>query len=140
MSEASEQIAQSIIASTHTIALVGASPSPMRDSHRIMAYLMRTGFNVLPVNPNTTEVLGQRAYAKLTDIDTPIDTVVCFRRSEEIEPIADAAIAIKAKNLWMQLGVVNPAAKRKAEAAGLQVVMDRCIMVDHRAWRIRGPG
>ena len=140
MSESSELLAEGIIASTHTIALVGASPSPMRDSHRIMAYLMRSGFKVVPVNPNASEVLGQRVYAALADIDLPIDTVVCFRRSEEIGPIADAAIAIKAKNLWMQLGVSNLAAKRAAEAAGLKVVMDRCIMVDHRAWRIRTAG
>jgi predicted CoA-binding protein len=112
----------------------------MRDSYRIMAYLMRTGFKVIPVNPKADEVLGQRVYADLRGIDTPIDTVVCFRRSEEIEPIAEAAIAIKAKNLWMQLGVVNPSAKRKAEAAGLQVVMDRCVMVDHRAWRVNPAG
>lgn len=127
-----DDLARLIVEATKTIALVGASPSPMRESHRIMAYLMRVGFDVIPVNPMTREVLGKATVKDVRDILVPIDTVVCFRRSEEIEPVAESAIAIGAKHLWMQLGVVNQKARDRAEAAGLLVVMDRCFMIDHR--------
>jgi predicted CoA-binding protein len=121
----------SILASTQRIALVGASPDPSRDSHRVMAYLLRAGFEVTPVNPTIDSVLGKKSFANLKDVPTPIDTVVCFRRSEEIEPIARDAVAIGARNLWMQLGVVNDHARQIATEGGLKVVMNRCIMVDH---------
>jgi predicted CoA-binding protein len=127
-----EDLARAIVEATKSIALVGASPSPLRESHRIMAYLMRVGFDVIPVNPMVSEVLGKPTVKDVRDILVPIDTVVCFRRSEEIEPIAESAIAIGAKHLWMQLGVVNQKARDRAEAAGLLVVMDRCFMIDHR--------
>jgi predicted CoA-binding protein len=127
-----EELALSIVKATKTIALVGASPSPLRESHRIMSYLLRVGFDVIPVNPMAPQVLGRATVPDLASIKVPIDTVVCFRRSEEIEPIAKAAIEIGAKHLWMQLGVVNERAAQEAKAAGLQVVMDRCFMVDHR--------
>lgn len=127
-----EDLARIIVEATKTIALVGASPSPVRESHRIMAYLMRVGFDVIPVNPMVSEVLGKATVKDVRDILVPIDTVVCFRRSEEIEPVAESAIAIGAKHLWMQLGVVNQKARDRAEAAGLLVVMDRCFMIDHR--------
>jgi predicted CoA-binding protein len=127
-----EDLARVIVEATKSIALVGASPSPVRESHRIMAYLMRVGFDVIPVNPMVSEVLGKPTVKDVRDILVPIDTVVCFRRSEEIEPIAESAIAIGAKHLWMQLGVVNQKARDRAEAAGLLVVMDRCFMIDHR--------
>jgi predicted CoA-binding protein len=127
-----EDLALNIVEATSTIALVGASPSPLRESHRIMAYLLRVGFDVIPVNPMADEVLGRRTVKDVRDISVKIDTVVCFRRSEEIEPVARSAIAIGAKHLWMQLGVVNQKARDEAEAAGLLVVMDRCFMIDHR--------
>ena len=127
-----EDLARVIVEATKSIALVGASPSPVRESHRIMAYLMRVGFDVIPVNPMVSEVLGKPTVKDVRDILVPIDTVVCFRRSEEIEPIAESAIAIGAKHLWRQLGVVNQKARDRAEAAGLLVVMDRCFMIDHR--------
>ena len=127
-----EDLARVIVEATKSIALVGASPSPVRESHRIMAYLMRVGFDVIPVNPMVSEVLGKPTVKDVRDILVPIDTVVCFRRSEEIEPIAESAIAIGAKHLWMQLGVVNQKARDRAEAAGLLVVMDRCFMIDPR--------
>ena len=127
-----EDLARTIVEATKTIALVGASPSPLRESHRIMAYLMRVGFEVIPVNPMVNEVLGRATVKDVRDITVPVDTVVCFRRSEEIEPIAESAIAIGARHLWLQLGVVNQKARDQAEAAGLLVVMDRCFMIDHR--------
>jgi predicted CoA-binding protein len=127
-----EDLALRIVEATSTIALVGASPSPLRESHRIMAYLLRVGFDVIPVNPMTDEVLGRRTVKDVRDISVKIDTVVCFRRSEEIGPVASSAIAIGAKHLWMQLGVVNQKARDEAERAGLLVVMDRCFMIDHR--------
>ena len=127
-----EDLARTIVQATKSIALVGASPNPLRESHRIMAYLVRVGFDVIPVNPMADEVLGKATVKDLRDIKVPIDTVVCFRRSEEIEPVAESAIAIGAKHLWMQLGVVNQKARDRAEKAGLLVVMDRCFMVDHR--------
>jgi uncharacterized protein len=126
-----------ILASTRRIAVVGASADPSRDSHRAVSYLLRAGFEVTPVNPKVDQVLGQKAYASLLEVATPIDTVVCFRRSEEILPIAQQAISIGAKNLWMQLGVINPEARALAEAAGLRVVMNRCIMVDYAHARMR---
>ncbi len=127
-----EELALRIVQATSTIALVGASPSPLRESHRIMAYLLRVGFEVIPVNPMASEVLGRATVKDVRDIQVAVDTVVCFRRSEEIEPVAQSAIAIGAKHLWMQLGVINQKAREHAQAAGLLVVMDRCFMIDHR--------
>jgi predicted CoA-binding protein len=130
--ESTAQAAQRIIAATRTIAVVGASENPWRDSQRVMAYLLEVGFEVHPVNPNFSEVLGRTCVARLEDIGAGIDTVVCFRRSSQIVPIAQSAIAIGARYLWMQLGVINREACLIARTAGLSVVMDRCIMVDHR--------
>jgi len=121
-----------ILAATTRIALVGASDRPERDSHRVMQYLLRQGFQVFPVNPNVTEVLGQACAGRLADLPVPIDTVLCFRRSEYIEPLAEETIAAGAKHLWMQFGVVNERAAQKVRDAGLLVVMDRCMMLDHR--------
>ncbi len=128
-------VASRILDATKNIAVVGASDNPARDSHHVTAYLSAAGFDVHPVNPNATRVAGLRCVASLgvlADEGVTIDTVVCFRRSEEIAPIAEAAIAIGAHHLWMQFGVVNQAAAQRARAAGMLVVMDRCIMVDHR--------
>ncbi len=121
-----------ILATMRHIAIVGASDNPARDSQRIMSYLVKEGFDVMPVNPNAARVLDRACVATLEEIEGPIDTVVCFRRSSEILPIAQSAIAIGASHLWMQLGVVNQAAAELARGAGLKVVMNRCIMVDHR--------
>lgn len=134
MNEASQptDLARTILSRTESIAIVGASERPERDSHRVMRYLMRAGFQVFPVNPMIDAVLGQPCVAQLTDLRRAIDTVVCFRRSELIGAIADQALQIGAKHLWMQLGVINEAAYTVATRAGLLVVMDRCIMVDHQ--------
>ena len=135
MNEAREGIGD-MLASTRSIAIVGASDKPHRDSHHVMAYLIEAGFLVYPVNPNASRVHGLPSHRSLAEAASAasagVDIVVCFRRSEEILPIARDAIAIGAQHLWMQLGVVNEAAKDLAERAGLKVVMDRCIMVEHR--------
>ena len=120
------------------IAVVGLSPHPHRDSHRVAAYLQAVGYRVLPIHPRVAEqggsVLGEPAYATLTAAahDHAIDLVNVFRRSEDVPPVADEAIAIGAHGLWLQQGIVNEAAADRARDAGLWVVQDRCLMVDHR--------
>lgn len=113
------------------IAVVGVSDKPFRDSHRIARYLQQAGFEMLPVNPLLSEVLGQKVYASLAEIPEPVDIVNVFRRSEEVPDLVEQAIAAGAKAIWLQLGVIHEAAAEKPRAAGLAVVMDRCIMVDH---------
>ncbi|MEY2678883.1 MAG: hypothetical protein RLZ00_1575 [Pseudomonadota bacterium] len=117
-----------------TIAVVGLSPKPHRDSFRVAKYMQEHGFRIVPINPNAPEVLGEKAYASLTDAaqHERIDMVNCFRNSEDIPPIAAEAIAIGAKSLWLQIGVVNDAAAKQATDAGLVVVQDLCLMVEHR--------
>jgi predicted CoA-binding protein len=112
-----------------TIAVVGLSANPDRTSYRVSRYMQEHGYKIIPVNPTITEALGEKAYASLKDIPEKIDIVNVFRRSEDVPPVADEAIAIKARGLWLQEGIVNEEAAKKAEAAGLKVVMDRCIMV-----------
>lgn len=117
-----------------TIAVVGLSPKPHRASFEVAHYLQGHGYRIIPINPNVTEVLGEKAYATLQEAaqHETIDLVDCFRNSEDIPPIVEEAIAIGAKAVWMQLGVSHPEAAAKAEAAGLLVVQDRCIKIDHR--------
>ena len=125
-----------ILHETRTIAVVGLSPRPERDSHDVARYLQRQGYRIIPVNPNIDAVLGERAYPDLLSIPEPIDMVDVFRRSEEVEPIAEQAVAIGAKVLWLQLDVVNEAAAAVATAGGLDVVMDRCTLQEHQ--RLQG--
>ncbi len=120
-----------ILRSTETIAVVGFSPKEHRPSHMVGKYLMDAGFTVYPVNPGVSEILGHVSYPDLASIPGPVDLVDIFRRSEDIFPIVEAAIAIHAKVIWMQQGIVNDKAAALAEKAGLQVVMDRCIKIDH---------
>lgn len=124
-----------ILARTRTIAVVGLSPNPARPSHGVARYLQRVGYRIIPVNPNVPEVLGMRAYASLRDVPDTIDLVDVFRRSEFVSPIIDDAIQIGARAIWLQDGVVDAAGAAKARAAGLDVVMDDCIMRRHAAWR-----
>lgn len=126
---------QGILERSKTIAVVGLSPDEARDSHQVAAYLQRYGYRVIPVNPHVTEVLGERAYASLREVPQPIDLIDVFRRPEFVPAIVEEAIAIQARALWLQMGVVHEAAARRAEQAGLPVVMDRCLMVEHRRWR-----
>lgn len=122
-----------LLTESKTIAVVGASPKPWRDSGAIAEFLMKKGYTVYPVNPKYEEILGVKSYPDLKSIPAKIDLVDIFRNPDEVEPVIEEAIAVGATAVWMQLGVVNDAAARKAESAGLAVVMDRCIAVEHRA-------
>lgn len=124
-----EQIRE-LLSSTKTIALVGASANPQRASHAVMHYMLDRGYRVIPVNPNETEILGQKVYASLKDIPEPVDMVDIFRNSEAAGAVCDDAIAIGARSVWLQLRVINEEGARRAEAAGLKVVMDRCPAID----------
>jgi predicted CoA-binding protein len=127
-----------ILESNRTIAVVGLSHKPDRPSYTNSAYLQRQGYRIIPVNPNLTQALGEKAYAHLQDIPEPVDLVDIFRRSEDVPPAVEGAIAIGAKVVWMQLGIVNEAAAAQARAAGLQVVMDTCLGATHRRLRAEG--
>jgi len=121
-----------LLSSAKTIAVVGLSDNPDRSSFGIARFLQNKGYRIIPVNPVVESVLGEKSYASLTDIPEKVDIVDVFRRSEFVPEIAGQAIAIGAKALWMQLGIVNEEAAQKARDAGLTVVMDHCIGVEHR--------
>ena len=121
-----------ILKSSRTIAVVGLSSNPMRPSNGVAAYLQRAGYRVIPVNPNESEVLGEKCYARLEDVPEKIDLVDIFRRPECVPEIVESAIRVGAKTVWMQEGVVNEQAAERARAAGLEVVMDRCTLKEHR--------
>jgi uncharacterized protein len=131
----SSDVVAQILRGTKTIAVVGLSSNPMRASHEVAEYLKNAGYRIIPVNPNETEVLGEKAYARLEDVPEPVDIVDVFRRAEEVPGVAESAIRIGAKVLWMQLGIENAGAAEKARAAGLVVVEDSCLMVEHRRRR-----
>ena len=118
---------RTILGAARTIAVVGASSNVERPSYGIMEVLIAAGFRVIPVTPRESAVLGRRAYASLGDIAEPVDIVDVFRRAEDTPPIADEAVKIGAKVLWLQLGIVSDEAARRATAGGLKVVMDTCI-------------
>ncbi len=121
-----------LLTTSKTIAIVGLSDKPYRDSHEVATYLQRMGYRIIPVNPNAASVLGLKSHPTLEDFEEQIDIVDIFRRPEHVPAIVEAAIAIKAKAVWMQLGVMHQAAAMRASSAGLNVVMDRCILVEHR--------
>jgi len=131
MDQQPADVAERILASARTIAVVGLSPDPRRPSHGVARYLQRVGYHIIPVNPNVDAVLGERAYPSLRQIPEPVDVVEVFRRSEFVGPIVDDAIAIKAGAVWLQDGVVDEAAAERARASGLDVVMDDCMMRRH---------
>ena len=115
-----------------TIAVVGLSCNPMRPSHGVSAYMQSHGYRIIPVNPNITECLGEKAYASLLDVPEKIDIVDIFRRSEFAEEVVDQAIHLKVPAVWMQEEVIHEKAAAKARQAGVFVVMDRCILKEHR--------
>lgn len=116
-----------------TIAVVGLSSNPLRPSHGVSAYMQSHGYRIIPINPNITECLGEKAYASLLDVPEKIDIVDIFRRSEFVEEVVDQAIQLKVPAVWMQEDVIHERAAEKARRAGIFVVMDRCILKEHRA-------
>jgi len=114
------------------IAIVGLSPDPNRPSHRVAEYLISHGYKVIPVNPDAKGILGTKSYSNMKSIPEPIEIVDIFRRSEEVIPIVEEAIKVGAKVVWMQEGIINKEAALKAQNAGLLVVMDRCILKEHK--------
>lgn len=127
-----------ILQHSRTVAVVGLSPKPERDSHEVAEYMQRQGWRIIPVNPvaaaSGQPILGERVYATLTEAAAAnrIDLVDVFRNSDDVPPVVDEAIAIGAPAVWLQLGIVNDAAMAKARAAGLRTVQDRCLLVEHR--------
>ena len=120
-----------LLRKSHVIAVVGLSSKKFRPSYGVAEYLQREGYRIIPVNPNEAEVLGEKAYARLEDIPEHVDIVDIFRRSEFVAPLVEEAIRRGASAVWMQEGVVDEEAAEKARAAGLAVVMDRCILKEH---------
>lgn len=124
-----------ILTKYKTIAVVGLSSNPARPSYGVTEYMQSAGYHIVPVNPNETDVLGEPSYACLEDVPQKIEIVDVFRRPEEVPPVVDAAIKAGAKVIWMQLGIANEPAAEKARAAGLTVIMDACILVEHKRRR-----
>lgn len=129
-----DQEIKDVLREAKNIAVVGLSPKEDRPSFRVASYLKAQGYRILPVRPGVDEILAEKAYFRLSDIpsEIEIDVVDIFRRSDEVLPIVEEAIMRKAKTIWMQEGVINEEAAQKAEAAGLKVVMDRCMLKEHR--------
>ncbi len=121
-----------ILTATQRIAVVGMSPKPSRPSNQVAAYLMAAGFEVIPVNPGQTIIMGLKCYPDLESIPGRVDIVDVFRRAAEVPAIVDSALRIRAKVLWLQLGVIHAEAALRAQAAGLIVIMDRCLKVEHQ--------
>lgn len=123
---------ENLLKSAKTIAVVGLSGSRWRPSYGVSEYMQAMGYRIIPVNPNESEVLGEKAYATLEEVPVPIDIVNIFRQSQYVPEIVDAAIRLGAKGVWMQEDVIHEEAARKAREAGLEVVMNRCILKEHR--------
>lgn len=122
---------QAIFSTTRTIAVVGLSPKKSRPSYQVADYMIQAGYNVIPVNPGQNEILGRVCYPDLQSIPEPVDVVDIFRRADQVVPVIQEAIAIGARVVWMQQGIINDQAAVLAENAGLLVIMDRCLKVEH---------
>ena len=131
MNSASDPITE-LLKNARTIAVVGLSDSPLRPSHGVSAYMQSQGYRIIPVNPQIEEALGERAYPSLLDVPEKVDIVNVFRRAEFVGDVVDQAIQLKVPAIWMQEEVVNEPAAAKARKAGIFVVMDRCILKEHR--------
>ncbi|MEW5985287.1 MAG: CoA-binding protein [Chloroflexota bacterium] len=127
-----------ILATAGTIAVVGLSSREERAGYYVPAYLQANGYRIIPINPYLTWALEEKAYPDLLSLQEPVDLVLLFRRSEAVRPFVEQAVQIGAKAVWMQLGIVNEEAAAVARAAGLLVVMDACMLVEHRRWRAGG--
>jgi uncharacterized protein len=128
----SDQQIKEVLQQARTIAVVGLSSNRLRASYGVSQYLQSAGYRIIPVNPNEKEVLGEKAYARLEDVPEKVDIVDVFRRPEFVPPVVDAAIRVAARSIWMQEGVSDETAAERARAAGLFVIMDSCILKEHR--------
>lgn len=131
------QTIQDILSRTKTIAVVGLSSQPGRAGFFVPAYLQEQGYRIIPVNPNLQQAMGEQAYPDLASLPEPVDLVLVFRRPDQVGTVVQEAIAIGAPAIWMQSGIVNEAAAQEAGAAGMDVVMDACMMVEHRRWEAK---
>jgi predicted CoA-binding protein len=138
MSNEQGQKIKDILVSANTVASVGVSSNSQKESYGVVSYLHEQGYKIIPVNPTAAEIMGEKAYPSLSDIPDKVDVVQIFRKPEDVPPVVDEAIKIGAKVVWMQEGIVNEEAAKKAEEAGLQVVMDTCMRAVHRRLNI-GP-
>ncbi|MFZ5590840.1 MAG: CoA-binding protein [Bacillota bacterium] len=127
----SDQQIKTILAESRTIAIVGLSDKPQRDSYRVAEYLQKKGYRIIPVNPTIECVLGERAYPSMREVPEPVDIVDVFRRSEEVPSVVEQALEKRPRLIWLQLGVISPQAAEMAAAAGVPLVMDRCLKVEH---------
>jgi len=133
----SQQEIRDILKSYRTVAVVGLSRDPAKDSHRVAKYLQSEGYRIIPVNPFAEEILGEKSYKSLRDVPEPVEIVDVFRPSEQVSTVVEDAIKLKnrtgtPKVVWMQLGIVNREAAKRAEEAGFTVIMDRCMMIEHK--------
>lgn len=128
------QVVPKILQECHTIAVVGFSSRPEKAGYYVPEYLQKQGYRIIPINPNLTSGLGEKAYPSLTAVPEPIDLVLLFQRSEKVPPFVEEAIAIHAKAVWMQLGIFHAEAAAQAEAAGLDVVQNLCMLVEHKRY------
>ena len=124
-----------ILQQSKVIAVVGLSPREERDSHRVAAYLQKQGYRIIPVNPITDEILGERCYASVVDIPDRVDIVDIFRRSKDVPQIVDETIRKGASVVWMQMGIINEPSAKKAKEHGIEVIMNRCMLVEHEYWK-----
>ncbi|HZI22706.1 MAG TPA: CoA-binding protein [Gemmatimonadales bacterium] len=126
---------RTLLREARTIAVVGLSPRPTRPSHSVARYLQRSGYRIVPVNPGHDSILGERSYPTLAAAaaDHAIDVVDVFRRSEVVGPVVDEAIGVRPRLIWLQVGIVDESAAERSSAAGIPLVMDRCLMVDHQS-------
>lgn len=134
MSYEEQQTIEKILREARTVATVGLSEDTSKPAHTVPAYLQAQGYHVVPVNPTIETALGEKAYASLTDVPEAIDVVQIFRRSDYVGPIVDEAIRVGAKAVWMQVGIADEEAAARARAAGLDVVMNQCMRVQHIRW------
>ncbi len=134
MSYEEQQTIEKILREARTVATVGLSADTSKPAHTVPAYLQSQGYHVIPVNPTIETVLGEKVYASLPDVPEPIDVVQIFRRSDQVGPIVDEAIKVGAKAVWMQIGIADEEAAARARAAGLDVVMNQCMRVQHIRW------
>jgi len=133
---ASDEEIQRIFQTAKVIAVVGLSRQHDKDSYQVASYLQEHGFRIVPVNPKTHEILNEKSYARLEDIPEKVDVVNIFRKAEDVAEIVESAIAVEAKVVWTQVGIVDNIAADRAREAGLQVVMDKCMMTEHRKYEI----